>query len=77
MSISILTTFLIPFSDPHLINPEYVDVGSKLGYIYGAIKLLMVGMTPGGVLHRPKAEESQSGRSDPVVRDQCVVAGIC
>lgn len=40
--VSVLTTFVTSFTVPYLINAEYANLGGKLGYIYGAINVLMV-----------------------------------
>lgn len=42
MVISVMTTFLTSFTVPYLINPEYANLGGKLGYIYGSINVVMV-----------------------------------
>lgn len=40
--ISVLTTFVTSFTLPYLINAQYANLGGKVGYIYGAINIIMV-----------------------------------
>lgn len=40
--ISVLTTFVTSFTLPYLINGQYANLGAKVGYIYGAINIIMV-----------------------------------
>jgi hypothetical protein len=42
MVVSVLTTFLTSFTTPYLINADYANLGGKLGYVYGAINVLVV-----------------------------------
>ncbi|KAF1828562.1 general substrate transporter [Decorospora gaudefroyi] len=42
MVVSVLTTFVTSFTTPYLINDDYAGLGGKLGYIYGAINVLVV-----------------------------------
>lgn len=37
-----LTTFVTSFTIPYLIGAAYANLGAKLGYVYGAINVLMV-----------------------------------
>ncbi|GFP57110.1 galactose transporter [Trichoderma asperellum] len=40
--ISIITTFVTSFTIPYLLNAPYAALGAKVGFIYGAINVLMV-----------------------------------
>lgn len=40
--ISIITTFITSFTIPYLLNAPYAALGAKVGFIYGAINVLMV-----------------------------------
>lgn len=40
--ISVLTTFVTSFTIPYLINAQYANLGAKVGFIYGAINIIMV-----------------------------------
>ncbi|TPX08530.1 uncharacterized protein E0L32_010017 [Thyridium curvatum] len=40
--ISVLTTFVTSFTLPYLINAKYANLGAKVGYIFGAINIVMV-----------------------------------
>ena len=42
--ISVLTTFVTSFTIPYLINAQYANLGGKVGFIYGAINIIMVVM---------------------------------
>jgi MFS transporter, SP family, sugar:H+ symporter len=42
MVVSIVTTFLTSSAAPYLINADYANLGGKLGYIYGAINILVL-----------------------------------
>jgi SP family sugar:H+ symporter-like MFS transporter len=42
MVVSVLTTFITSFTTPYLINANYANLGGKLGYIYGAINIMVV-----------------------------------
>lgn len=41
-SISVLTTFVVSFTLPYLLNPPYAALGAKVGFIYGALSALSV-----------------------------------
>lgn len=43
--VSVLTTFVTSFTCPYLINSDYGDLGSKVGFIYGSFSFTMVGLT--------------------------------
>lgn len=43
--ISVLTTFVTSFTIPYLINERYANLGAKVGFIYGAINVIMVVLT--------------------------------
>ncbi|KAI1265392.1 general substrate transporter [Xylariaceae sp. FL1019] len=43
--ISVLTTFATSFSTPYLINPQYANLGAKVGFIYGSFNIVMVILT--------------------------------
>jgi hypothetical protein len=40
--ISIITTFVTSFTIPYLLNAPYAALGAKVGFIYGAINVVMV-----------------------------------
>lgn len=40
--ISVLTTFVTSFTLPYLIGAQYANLGGKVGFIYGAINIVMV-----------------------------------
>lgn len=42
VSISVLTTFVVSFTVPYLINAPYANLGARVGFIYGGITLLSV-----------------------------------
>ncbi|VUC20647.1 unnamed protein product [Clonostachys rosea] len=42
--VSVLTTFVTSFTCPYLINPQYADLGSKVGFVYGSSAFTMVGL---------------------------------
>ena len=42
--ISILTTFVTSFTIPYLLNAPYAALHAKVGFLYGAINWVMVGV---------------------------------
>ncbi|KAI1178404.1 general substrate transporter [Nemania sp. FL0916] len=40
--ISVLTTFVVSFTTPYLINAKYANLGGKVGFIYGSFNFAMV-----------------------------------
>ena len=42
VSISVLTTFLVSFTVPYLLNAPYAALGAKVGFIYGSFAALAV-----------------------------------
>ncbi|PTB68430.1 general substrate transporter [Trichoderma citrinoviride] len=42
--ISIITTFVTSFTIPYLLNAPYANLGAKVGFIYGSINWVMVGV---------------------------------
>lgn len=42
VSISVITTFLISFTLPYLLNAPYANLGAKVGFIYGSTTVLSV-----------------------------------
>lgn len=42
--ISIITTFVTSFTIPYLLNAPYAALGAKVGFIYGSINWVMVGV---------------------------------
>lgn len=42
VSISVLTTFVISFTVPYLLNAPYANLGAKVGFIYGSLTAVSV-----------------------------------
>ena len=42
VSISVLTTFLVSFTIPYLLNPPYANLQAKVGFIYGSFTVVSV-----------------------------------
>lgn len=42
VSVSVLTTFIVSFTIPYLLNAPYANLGAKVGYIYGSFAALAV-----------------------------------
>lgn len=40
VSISVLTTFVVSFTLPYLLDAPYADLGAKVGFIYGSITVV-------------------------------------
>ncbi|KAJ5819609.1 hypothetical protein N7474_005200 [Penicillium riverlandense] len=40
VSISVLTTFVVSFTIPYLLDAPYADLGAKVGFIYGSITIV-------------------------------------
>lgn len=45
VSISVLTTFVVSFTVPYLLNAPYANLGAKVGFIYGSLTILSVVVT--------------------------------
>lgn len=43
--ISVLTTFVVSFTMPYLINERYANLGGKVGFIYGSTNFMMLVLT--------------------------------
>ena len=42
VSISVLTTFVVSFTVPYLLNAPYANLGAKVGFIYGSLTAVSV-----------------------------------
>ncbi|KAI5455613.1 general substrate transporter [Mariannaea sp. PMI_226] len=45
VSLSVVAAFLVSFTAPYLINAPYAHLGGKVGFIYGSLSVLFVGLT--------------------------------
>ena len=41
-SISVITTFVVSFTLPYLLNPPYAALGARVGFIYGSMSAISV-----------------------------------
>ncbi|KAI9735050.1 MAG: hypothetical protein M1818_006627 [Claussenomyces sp. TS43310] len=45
VSFSVLSAFLVSFTVPYLISPEYANLGAKVGFIYGSLSVIFTTLT--------------------------------